>query len=488
MYQKKTSRWLMHIDFIALDMLFIELAYLFAFYLRGYVMHETNDIWIKDGTYVIGLIFIPFIDFFVSIITSKFDDILRRDAKKEFKYTVYKVTYDTCVYIVFIFLIRVTKYYSRSIFILTWVIGIIFIFTERIIWKKIVKKFKLFIVSAGRPRMLVITDKNDLKEVKKGVLSKNHGAYDIIGMVLVDDDSKLGKEINGLKIVATKDDVLDYLCREWVDEVFISLKEKNDRKFEKKLVYGCTVMGVTMHENIGIMMNEIGKRQVVDMIGECVTVSSALRVATVSEVIIKRCTDIIGGLVGVLFTIILCIFIGPIIYIQSPGPIFFKQTRIGKNGRRFKMYKFRSMYMDAEERKKELMAKNKVSDGLMFKIENDPRIIGGENGKGIGNFIRKHSLDEFPQFINVLKGDMSIIGTRPPTEDEWEKYDLEHRKRMSIKPGITGMWQVSGRSNITEFDKVVALDVEYIANWSVWLDLKILCKTVLNVFRDDGSY
>lgn len=179
---------------------------------------------------------------------------------------------------------------------------------------------------------------------------------------------------------------------------------------------------------------------------------------------------------------ILTVFIAPIIKIKSPGPVFFSQIRVGKNGKKFKIYKFRSMYMDAEARKKELMEKNKIQDGLMFKMDNDPRII-----KGIGNFIRKTSLDEFPQFLNVLKGDMSLVGTRPPTVDEWEKYEVHHRKRLAIKPGITGMWQVSGRSGITDFEKVVELDTEYITNWNLGLDLKLLWRTVVVVFRGEGS-
>ena len=152
------------------------------------------------------------------------------------------------------------------------------------------------------------------------------------------------------------------------------------------------------------------------------------------------------------------------------------------------------MYMDAEERKKALMEQNKISDGMMFKMDDDPRIIGSEkkdkNGRpaGIGNFIRRTSLDEFPQFWNVLKGEMSLVGTRPPTLDEWERYDLHHRVRMSIKPGITGLWQISGRSDIKDFDEVVKLDLEYIDNWSLLLDIKILIKTVLIVLGRKGAH
>ena len=149
--------------------------------------------------------------------------------------------------------------------------------------------------------------------------------------------------------------------------------------------------------------------------------------------------------------------------------------------------------MDAEQRKQELMEDNIMSDGMMFKAEWDPRIIGsktlpdGTKKKGIGNFIRDWSLDEFPQFINVLKGEMSLVGTRPPTVDEWEKYELHHRARLATKPGVTGMWQVSGRSKITDFEEVVKLDTDYINQWSIGLDIKILFKTIAVVFKKEGS-
>lgn len=149
--------------------------------------------------------------------------------------------------------------------------------------------------------------------------------------------------------------------------------------------------------------------------------------------------------------------------------------------------------MDAEERKKELEEQNRVKDGMMFKLDYDPRIIGctklpdGTVKKGIGNHIRDWSLDEFPQFFNVLKGDMSLVGTRPPTVDEWERYEPRHRARLAVKPGLTGMWQVSGRSNVTDFEEVVRLDTKYINEWSMGLDLRILGKTVAVILKRDGA-
>ena len=158
----------------------------------------------------------------------------------------------------------------------------------------------------------------------------------------------------------------------------------------------------------------------------------------------------------------------------------FKQKRVGKNGRYFFIYKFRSMYKDAEARKKELMDKNEMN-GLMFKMTDDPRITK------VGKFIRKTSIDELPQFFNVLKGDMSLVGTRPPTVDEFKQYEGHHKRRLSMKPGITGLWQVSGRSNIEDFEEVVKLDLQYIDNWCLALDFKILIKTVGVIFFGRGA-
>ena len=165
---------------------------------------------------------------------------------------------------------------------------------------------------------------------------------------------------------------------------------------------------------------------------------------------------------------------------EDGGPAIFKQERIGRFGRPFNIYKFRSMYMDAEERKKELMAQNEMN-GLMFKMQDDPRITK------VGKFIRKTSIDELPQFFDVLRGDMSLVGTRPPTLDEYKQYESHHKRRLSMKPGITGLWQVSGRSDIEDFEDVVKLDVEYIDNWSLWGDIKILFKTVWVVFAGRGA-
>jgi exopolysaccharide biosynthesis polyprenyl glycosylphosphotransferase len=262
------------------------------------------------------------------------------------------------------------------------------------------------------------------------------------------------------------------------DEVFINAPGLDRQKIQP-LIAGFEEMGVVCRYNLGLP--EISGAAVkVDAFGDYITVTYTKFRSSYKRLLIKRMFDIVGGMVGLVITGILTLFIAPAIKLDSRGPVFFAQTRIGKNGRRFKIYKFRSMYQDAEERKKELEQENEVQ-GLMFKMKNDPRITK------VGAFLRSTSLDEFPQFFNVLKGDMSLVGTRPPTEDEFEQYNEHYRRRLSMTPGLTGMWQVSGRSDISDFDEVVRLDLEYIDNWSLTLDFKILLQTVIVVLRHRGA-
>ena len=165
----------------------------------------------------------------------------------------------------------------------------------------------------------------------------------------------------------------------------------------------------------------------------------------------------------------------------SPGPIFFVQTRVGYFGRHFRFYKFRSMYQDAEKRKQALLAQNQSADGVIFKMKHDPRITP------IGRIIRKTSIDELPQFFNVLFGDMSLVGPRPPLPSEVQQYTLEDRKRLNVKPGLTCLWQIRGRSDIP-FKEQVKLDKEYIQSNSLWQDLKILIQTIPAIISGKGAY
>ena len=312
----------------------------------------------------------------------------------------------------------------------------------------------------------------------------------IQGLCILDKDCT-GQTIAGVKVTSSEKNVIKQLCEMWVDEVFVSLPMSYP--YPTELMLAMVEMGIVIHMEMERLKEELWQHQIIEKFSGTTVRTISMTMAVPMQALLKRAMDIAGGLAGCALTGLLVLIIGPMIYLKSPGPIFFTQTRVGMNGRKFKLYKFRSMYLDAEERKAELMAQNRVQGGLMFKLEYDPRIIGckklpdGTIKKGIGNFIRDYSLDEFPQFFNVLKGDLSLCGTRPPTVEEWEKYELHHHARLAIKPGITGLWQISGRSNITDFEQVVELDKKYIREWSLGLDLRILLQTIKVVLGKEGS-
>ena len=301
--------------------------------------------------------------------------------------------------------------------------------------------------------------------------------YNVIGILIVDQDQVTGT-VDGNKISCTLDKLVNTVVTYQIDDVVFKLPGQGQKALFE-LITDFEDMGANCHYALDVPTGARGNATM-EMFGEMFMATYTLRTQSTWQLVMKRVMDICGAVVGLILCGIISIFLIPAIKLDSPGPAIFSQIRIGKNGRRFKFYKFRSMYIDAEERKKELM-KNNEMDGLMFKMEDDPRITK------VGKFIRKTSLDEFPQFWNVLVGDMSLVGTRPPTEDEFNKYNGHYKRRLMMTPGITGLWQVSGRSSITDFDEVVKLDLEYIDNWSLLGDIKILFKTVISVIKRDGA-
>ncbi|MBQ7718639.1 MAG: sugar transferase [Clostridia bacterium] len=358
-------------------------------------------------------------------------------------------------------------------------------YIAKVLYKELVKK-GLSIYNSKRKMILIAMDDN-IDQFVQSVQKHSFGQVEISGIVIIESQRyKVGDSIMGYPFISEIDDLPDYLLNQWIDEVFMNLPS---RRAPRGVIEKLTEMGITTHRAIDFRIDEDNNKMVETVAGyTCLTES--VRIMQSNQFFAKRLMDIVGGFVGSIMTIIITIFIAPLIFITDPGPIFFTQPRIGKGGRVFKMIKFRSMYKNAEERKAELMKHNTVSDGMMFKMDNDPRILGsGSDGtkKGIGWFIRKFSIDEFPQFFLVLTGHMSLVGTRPPTLDEWERYSSWHRARMAIRPGITGMWQTNGRSDITNFEEVVNLDMEYIRNMSVWFDIKLIFKTIKNQFIGKGA-
>ena len=458
MYRQKSKGWYKHKDFIFMDLCCIVIAFILADWFR----HEAIINLYTDEIYRNTIIFIVLLDLCVSVVSESYKGVLKRGYYLEFNAVLKQTIIAELGTGLYLFSIDNGHNFSRIVLYLMGIIYTGLTYLTRILWKK---HLKSKMAEEGEHSLYIVTNENSAEDVIRNVRENNYNLYDINGLVIIDKDMT-GSWISGIPVVAELKDASAYICQKWVDEVFINVDE--DYPFPQELMDELLEMGMVVHRNLAKIKSMQGQRQMIETVGGYTVLTTSMNFATDRQAFAKRTLDIVGGLVGCILTGIIYIFIGPAIYISSPGPIFFSQVRIGQNGKPFKMYKFRSMYMDAEERKAELMAQNKMSDGRMFKLDFDPRVIGnkilpdGRKKTGVGEFIRKTSLDEFPQFWNVLKGDMSLVGTRPILQDELEQYELHHRARIATKPGITGMWQVSGRSNITDFEEVVRLDTEYI--------------------------
>lgn len=479
MYKKSAYGWLGFIDFFIIDLLCLGLAFITACWLRNGLINP----W-KSGIYSILFIFFMLTDIIIMGYPGTLKNVRKRGYYTEFLKTLRQVCLVMLSTTFLLFIAHTGSSYSRAVILLTGGLYLVLSYLSRIIWKKVILSSDFFLDEIRS--LLIIAPLDDLNDIISEVQKNNYGCFRIAGIALTDTDMT-GMQINGVPVVATMDTAAEYVCREWIDEVFIKLSP--EMQFCDKLIRQFLEMGVTIHQSLITAVDTTGQKQIVEHLGAYTVLTTSINIMSAEASLMKRMVDIIGGLAGCLITGILFLLVAPSIYLKSPGPVFFAQNRVGKNGKKFKLYKFRSMCLDAEEQKMGLLEQNRVDGGMMFKIEWDPRIIGSEKGpgKGIGNFIRKYSIDEFPQFWNVLKGDMSLVGTRPPTLDEWDKYSAHHRVRMAIKPGITGIWQVSGRSNVTDFEEVVKLDLNYIMNWNIWLDCKILMKTVKVVFGKSGA-
>lgn len=512
MYKRNVQGWIKHIDFILWDLLILQGSYILGFMIRHGWGQWPYTTWMTG--YKSLSIILAVVDLLVCVGFNTMHNVMRRGYLKELTASIKHAALVLVLMSLYLFSTQAGDSYSRITIYLTSGFHLAVGYFFRLIWKRLIRR-----INRGRSKstMILVADEHSVKKILKKASAMDDFQYS--GLILSNRDGT-GETIQGIKVVSGLDNAADYICREWVDEVFVYPEHLTDLKMVSyeavenfiddtygtqnpgkmvrpadqtgvaRLIEQCREMAVPVH--IRLPITSVGGKSFVEKVGGYNVLTMTTNSASPLQLILKRILDIFGGLVGSFFALILIAIIGPKIKKESPGPVLFKQTRIGKNGKRFKFYKIRSMYLDAEERKKELMAQNRVSDGMMFKLDFDPRIIGNKivDGKqitGIGEKIRSSSLDEFPQFFNVLKGDMSLVGTRPPTEDEWEKYKYHHRARLATKPGLTGMWQVSGRSEITDFEEVVKLDTEYINNWSISLDLRILLKTIKTVIKHEGA-
>lgn len=482
MYKRASQGWAKHLDFILMDILAQQIAFFLAYFIRqGSLLPYQNELYRTIG------IFNGVFDFLVAVILDSMHNVVKRGYYKEFVSTFKHCTLLFLITILWMFTLKYSDSYSRTVIFLTYIFHVILGYGIRLLWKKVLTRHG----AADRKKlsMLAILEPELADKMVERLTANPLDGYHLSGVVLLENPNQI-TEVRGIPVVTDFEEAAKYICREWIDSVFISSKGVTP---EIRVFMGrCAEMAVTIHYHVP-SIGQDGNKQFVEKIGESTVLTSSYNSVRPPQMIMKRIMDIVGGLIGSMFALIIMAIVGPMIKKASPGPILYRSERIGQNGKRFKMIKIRSMYLDADARKASLMEKNRVKDGMMFKLDFDPRIIGNEElsdgtrKTGIGEFIRKTSLDEFPQFFNVLKGDMSLVGTRPPTPDEWEKYEYHHRARLATKPGITGMWQVSGRSEITDFEEVVKLDTAYIQNWSLGLDIKILLKTIINVVTRKGA-
>lgn len=479
MHQKEKGRWLKHLDFMLIDSLTILVVFWLICRIRMRMMG-----WDYTSIYRSTQFMLLMLVFSAVAMLPLHKNILKRNARHELRESCKFVSILAVGIMLYHYLTKSGSQFSRSIFIIFWFAGTIAVWIVRSAYKRFVKRF--FLDAASLSNMVLLTSQNRAEENYRNLIKSGKNRFQIGGVMIQRPDKSFipvpeqpDQEVCGIPghlIIGNQKDFDDYFINHPVDEVYIDL---NQRKMENMFAGDMIAQGITVHIALEKQFCDL-PHQEIEQIGGRSVMTSSVQTVPAGQLMIKRAMDIVGALVGLVLTGIAFLIFAPIIYCQSKGPIFYSQTRVGLNGRRFRIYKFRSMYPDADERKAALMKQNKMQ-GLMFKMDNDPRIFP------IGRFMRKFSIDELPQFWNVLKGDMSLVGTRPPTVDEWTKYSPHHRARLCVKPGLTGMWQVSGRSNIVDFEKVVELDMKYIREWRLELDCMLLLRTVSVVLHGSGA-
>ncbi len=468
-------RWVQTYGVWLADMACVFCSYLLATYLRYSGRRDYGDVRLH---YAVGLIFLLFCTIY-SFSNDWNRDFIERSASREIFNVVRFNIFMLILMTTLVYFLKWSYALSRIVMLAFTISNMVLMTAVHLLMKSAIRRRLSSDITVSK--VVVIAEPKRLRSILRR-LSANMGVgYQIVMVVSARPDKKAALEerpVRGFPCLSGLKNLSEALTDVPFDEVYISTAGISEDELSEA-VSGFEQMGVTIRFSLELPFISAMNRQVGEFGGYTV-VSFSRYAHSPAALHVKRVMDILGGFVGLLITAVLTLFIAPAIRLDSPGPIFFSQIRVGKNGRRFRIYKFRSMYVDAEERLEKLKDQNKM-DGLMFKMDNDPRITR------VGAFLRKTSLDEFPQFLNVFRGDMSLVGTRPPTIDEFEQYNEHYRRRLSMTPGLTGLWQVSGRSDITSFDDVVRLDLEYIDNWRLSLDIRIIMQTIVVVFTGRGA-
>ncbi len=461
MYKKSSTGWVKHLDFILLDALCLQIAFLVAYAYRfgfsrlAYRHEEYKTLAVLMFIFGVG----------VAILFNTMHNVLRRGVMEEFRHTIIQCLLVFVAIIVVLFSSKYSGLVSRIVTYVTIGTYLVLGFATRLLYKGILTEHGFF----GKKRgVLLISDKVSAADTIEKINNRPEESININGLILIDGKDK---EIAGVPVVSTIDKASEYILNEWVDEVYIAVSDPG--KIPVKVIEDCEEMAVTVHQKLSLR-NTVKGHTLIERIAKDYVFTTTIYAAKPWQLFLKRIIDIIAGFFMSLAALIVLAIVSPIIRKESPGPILLKHERIGLNGKKFNMYTIRVMYLDADKRYKKWKDKHAEDKP---DLASDPRFIGNDNksGKsGIGVFIRKWSLNVLPKGFNILLGQMSLVGTRAPSVEEWDKYEFRHRARLACKPGLIGLWQTSVRGRELDFEEITAMDTEYITNWSVWLDIKIL--------------
>ena len=348
MYSKKSNGWLKHLDFVLVDLIVMQIVYIVSYVIRHGLENPYDRTYYQVGALVILVTGVVF-----ATLSDNYRNILKRSWLKELKASIIYVSALVIVLALYLLLSQTTFWYSRTVFVLLAILGVPAVYFGRLVWKKIVLAYRKK-NGYSKKRMILVSLKDDFTGVKQRIEQKSLGDIEISGAVFFDDSTaEVGKKYDDVPVVGSLNDFTDNIVTDLVDEVMFVLPKGG--VVPESLLQDLLNMGITSHVSISELYDNERGMKTIEKVGGYTVMTESLKIASGFQLALKRLMDIVGALVGLLITVILVIVIGPIIYFSDPGPIFFSQKRVGQNGRIFKIYKFRSMYQDAEERKKELM-------------------------------------------------------------------------------------------------------------------------------------
>ena len=472
MYKRAAQGWIKHWDFILLDTICLQIALFLAYYVRFGGPTRYLLRWRADFPGV-GMWLILF-SVMAAAIFNTMHTVLRRSVIRELRWTASQCLLVFAAIVIFLFSTKDSETVSRIVIYVTMGVYFILGFSTRMLYKRFLISRRWF----GRKRkmLLVASDPETAIQALDGFERRPEESIEVCGLVLLNPEGK--STVGDVPVVAPLEGAAGYVCSEWIDEVYITVREETELPVE--FMHHCAEMGVTVHRQLNAPSG-IQRKQQLERIAKQAVLTSSIQIAKPWQLMVKRFIDILAGLILSIPALLAIVILTPAIKTLSSGPVLLKQERIGQNGRKFRMLSIRSMYMDAGRRLREWRKRYPNEKLTMY---NDPRIIGnrtlqdGTQRNGLGLAIRRMSLDNLPQAFNLLTGQMSLVGTRAPSVEEWEKYQYHHRARLACKPGITGLWQASGRSRVMSFEEATAMDTDYIAGWNLWLDFKILISTI----------